>query len=251
MRSIHILIIVCGFLCAATHYSQAQSAEKTVKSSSPSSSFSRFRFEMNGGLGYLIGSTKNAKSELRSFGVSEHDVDQYYRNFKLGEQVGSSIHYMVKPSWGLGLDYALFTTQSSVMGYIDPGDGWTKYYGPFSQKVYTSFVGISYLQQQQINEKWSFYAKVASGIAFYRNEIYMVVTPMLATGTSYAAMGEMGVSYSLTRYMSVGLGLSDFFSVLRKYKFDNGTESGEVELNRDTQENLSRLSVKAGIQFHF
>ena len=89
---------------------------------------SRMVVSLNGGLGYLTGNTKTAKANMRNMGVSESDIDQYFREYKTGGIGGASVHYIVNRSLGVGIDYNLFTTRGQVKGYLDPGDGWTKYY---------------------------------------------------------------------------------------------------------------------------
>lgn len=212
---------------------------------------SRFVISVDGGLGYLIASAKVAKDQMKSYGISDQDADQYYRKLKLGEQAGASAYYFVNPSYGLGLDYNLFTTSSSVMGYLDPGDGWTKYYGPFSEKIYTSFVGTSVFQNQKLSDKWNLYGKFSLGMAFYRNEARIIVAPALITGSAFAIRGEYGIAYSLTRNISVNAGISYLLSSLRKIHLDDGTNSSEVKLEGDSKENLSRFNLSTGLQFHF
>lgn len=212
---------------------------------------SRLVVSIDGGLGYLLGSTKTAKQQMKNYGISDSEADRYYRKMKLGEQAGASVYYFVTPDYAFGLDYNLFTTGGEVLGYLDPGDGWTKYYGAFKEKIYTNFFGISAFQKQRLNDDWNMYAKFSLGMATYRNESEIIVAPMLITGKAPAIKGEFGFSYSLSRNISVNAGLSYLFSSLRKIKVDDGTNLTEVELNEDTKENLSRLNFSTGLQFTF
>jgi hypothetical protein len=170
---------------------------------------------------------------------------------KLGEQAGASVYYFVTPEYAFGLDYNFFTTGGEVLGYLDPGDGWTKYYGVFKEKIYTNFFGISAFQNQRINERWNMYAKFSLGMAIYRNESEIIISPLLIAGKAPAIKGEFGFSYSLTRHISVNTGLSYLFSTLRKIEVNDGTTITGLELEGDMKENLSRLCLSAGIQFNF
>jgi hypothetical protein len=246
-----LLLLLAGpFFTLQTSFAQSQATE-VFNQPVEAVDFSRFRISIDGGLGYLIGSTKTAKAQMKNYGISELEADRYYREIKLGEQAGASVYYLLNPKFGLGLDYSFFTTNSSVLGYLDPGDGWTRYYGKFSEKIYTNFVGVSYFQDRKINEKWHYYGKLSVGVAFYRNEAHIIVLPTLLIDTAPAIQGESGFSYSLSKHISIGLSISDFFSSLRKIKVNNGTNTNEVKLEGDMKENLSRLSVSTGLQFHF
>ena len=244
-------------LFTATFSIVAQSAHaqlydnKIEKQSVEAKHQTKFRFSIDGGFGYLIASTKAAKTQMKSYEIPDQEADRYYREIKFGEQAGASMHYLINPGVGLGLDYNIFTTKSEVMGFLTTGDGWTKYYGPFKEKIYTSFLGVSFFQNQRLNEKWNFYGKLSAGLAFYRNESMMIIVPALITGNAPAIRGEYGIAYSINRHISVNAGISYLFSALRKITVNDGTSTTEVKLEGDMKENLSRLSVSTGVQFHF
>jgi len=211
----------------------------------------KFRISVDGGFGYLIANTKAAKAQMKNYEITDQEADRYYREIKLGEQAGASIHYLVNPDFGLGLDYNIFTTKSEVMGFLTTGDGYSKYYGPFKEKIYTSFLGASFFQNQKIRENCNLYGKLSVGLAFYRNESMMIIVPALITGMAPAIRGEYGISYSINPSVSVNTGISYLFSTLRKIEVNDGTSTTEVKLEGDMKENLSRLSISAGVQFHF
>jgi len=214
-------------------------------------SFSRFVVSLNGGLGYLTGNTKNMKAQMRSFGVSESDINQYVNDYKLGEFGEASVHYMINKGLGFGIDYNVFTTSGQVKGYLDPRDGWTKYYGVFSDKVYTNFVGASCLSRAELVKGWGYYDKLSLGMAFYRDEMSVINTPFLVTGKAFAMYGEFGLTYSISKHISINAGLSYFVSTLGKIKSDNGTDVAETKLDKDSKENLSRLNLSTGLLFNF
>lgn len=218
---------------------------------SPAITSSKFQVSVDGGLGYLLGSTKAAKKQMQSYGVSNQDVDSYYRQFKFGEQAGASAYYMIKPFLGIGLDYSLFTTKACVNSFIDAPDGWSKYYGPYREKIYTNFLGISCLSKQPINERLSYYGKLSAGLVFYRDEVFLIVSPALVTGNASAIRGELGFSYSIAKHVSLNVGISYLFSSLTKVTMNNGIATQDVTLEGDSKENLSRLAISTGLQFNF
>lgn len=218
---------------------------------SPAITSSKFQLSVDGGLGYLLGSTKEAKKQMQSYGASNQDVDSYYRQFKLGEQAGASAYFMIKPFLGIGLDYNLFTTKACVNSFMDAGDGWSKCYGPYREKIYTNFLGISCLSKQWINERLSYYGKLSAGLVFYRDEVFLIVSPALVTGNAPAIRGESGLAYSIAKNVSLTIGVSYLFSSLTKVTMNNGTATQDVTLEGDSKENLSRIAIATGLQFNF
>jgi len=212
---------------------------------------SRMVVSLSGGPGFLTGNTKTAKAQMRSMGVSDSDIDRYFRDFKTGTTGTASLHYLLTRELGIGVDYQLFTTRGQVRGYLDPGDGWTKYYGIFSDKVYTSFAGVSFLTREKNRGKWGFYTKLSFGMALYRDEGSLINTPVLITGQSFATTGELGLTYSLTRHISLNLGLSYMLASLGKVNSNNGTNVVEIKLDKENRENLSRYNLSGGLVFNF
>jgi len=249
--SLSLLLLTATFsIVTQSLYAQLYD-NKVERQSDETKHQSKFRVSIDGGFGYLIASTKAARAQMKSYEIPDEEADRYYREIVLGEQAGASIHYLVNPDVGFGLDYNIFTTKGEVLGYVTSGGEWAKFYGPFKEKIYTSFLGASVFQNQKINEKWNFYGKLSFGVAFYRNESMMIILPALITGNAAALRGELGLSYSINRRFSVNAGISYLFSTLRKIQINDGTNTTEVKLEGDMKENLSRLSVSTGVQFHF
>lgn len=247
--SVQLLLLTIAAVLCITFPVNSQTPQTPDQDQSLKSA--RFLVSVDGGLGYLLGSTKDVKNEMSEYGISGSDADDYYKRLKLGEEAGASIYYYFFSRIALGLDYNLFTTTSSTNGYLDSGDGWTNYYGPFKEKIYTSFVGFSAFQTQELSQKWNLYSKFSLGMALYRNESFMVVSPFLVTGKAPAVKGDLGFSYRFSNRIGINAGVSYMFSSLRKIKVDNGTNFSDIDLTGDTKENLSRLNLSTGLQFSF
>jgi len=248
----HRLILISLFFSLLPNYFlSAQDNSVHSGTSGEEWKTSRFVVLMNGGLGYLAGSTKVAKANMRNLGVSESDITQYFRDFKTGAMGSASLYYMWTRELGIGVDYHVFTTQGQVSGYLDPGDGWTKYYGVFSDKVYTNFVGLSLLTRENTLRKWGYYTKISFGMALYRDEGSLINTPVLITGQSFAVGGELGLTYSLSRHVALNLGVSYLVASLGKINSDNGTSVVETRLDKDMRENLSRYNLSGGLVYNF
>jgi hypothetical protein len=248
----HRLILISLLFSLLTfNYSYAQVNPGNPSTSGEEWKSSRMVIFMNGGLGYLTGNTKTAKANMRNMGVSESDITQYFRDFKTGAMGSASIYYLWTRELGIGVDYHVFTTHGQVLGYLDQGDGWTKYYGIFSDEVYTNFVGLSFLTRENNHRKWGYYTKISFGMALYRDEGSLINTPILITGQSFAVSGELGLTYSLSRHVALNLGVSYMVASLGKIKSNNGTNVIEIKLDKDTRENLSRYNLTSGLVFNF
>lgn len=211
----------------------------------------KIRIELDGGLAYLLGSTKNAKTQLKNYGIAETEADAYYRNFKLGEEAGISATYFLHESFGLGLDYRIFTTKASVMGYLDVYESFSKVYGPFTEQVYTNFWAVSWFQNLAINQKLNFYSRISMGWASYRNEAKIMVSPVLLTGNAPAMRISSGLTCQLTEFMAIDFSLSGFASVIREMTLNDGKQSSTHKLDKVTQENMSRVSLTTGLVIQF
>lgn len=211
----------------------------------------KYMLNVNGGLGYLIANARESKEQLSGFEISRKEINKYYNFLRPGGTAGASMHYLLKTNLGIGLDYHLFTTGNKVMGYLNPGDGWTKFYGPFSEKIHTNFWGISMYYSRPINKKWFYYGKLSGGWAFYKNQAQVIVPRFRIKGNAPAIFGESGVTYKLNKNFSFNMGFSDFFSVINKIDVYDGEITNNLVLEGKNKENLMRLNLTAGVQLHF
>jgi len=247
-----LLLLSAGlFFPSQELFAQSKGVDGSDYSIDKANKYSRFQLSIDGGLGYLLGSTKTAKDEMKGFGISDQEADRYYNEIKLGEQAGASVHYMVFRQMGVGIDYNIFTTNSEVKGTVMSSDQTTLFYGRIKEKIYTNFIGLSIFQNLRITEKVNLYGNLSAGIAFYRDESYLIIAPALITGNAFAMKGESGISYDLSRHLSINVGVSYLLSSLKKIKLSDGTKSSVLNLEGNSKENLSRLNVSTGIQFHF
>ncbi len=242
------LTLIIPVVLLSSHYSLTAQSAKVNQSSA--SRESRFRIEFDGGLGYLIGDSKPATEQLVNSGLDEAEVNRYYKKLKLGMQAGASVHYMTGKNLGIGLDYRIFSNRSKMMGYLYSQDN-TTFYGPISEKIYTNFVGPSlYYQDKMRAKRWTFISSVAVGMAFYRDELNLVVAPALITASSPAVHYGLGFEYSLYGKLSAALHVSGFYAELKKIKVNDGQTKTDIDLGK-ASENLSRVNLSAGIHYRF
>jgi hypothetical protein len=215
-------------------------------------SFERLRLGMNGGTGYLLGSTKNAVDDMVSLGLSRHQAQSYYNNIRLGLSANADLTFLINPNLGAGIKYKFYNTSSITEGFFDPQDGLNLFYSTYKEQIYVNFAGASFFYQQFIGSQKSFKLNSAYtlGLATYRNEAEYLNGYYLLTGKNVGIDTSFGLEYFIFRHFSVGTDLSFFYSIIRKMKISDGSSSTTVNLDKNNYENLSRLDLSIGMKLY-
>jgi hypothetical protein len=214
--------------------------------------FERLRLGMNGGPGYLLGSTKKAKDYLVSLGLTPDQVNSYYKDLKLGMNANADLTFLITPNFGAGIKYRFFDTSGSIEGFIDPQDGVHLFYTTYKEQIYVNYIGGMFFSQQFIGSRKSFKLNSACsfGLTTYRNEAGYLNGYYLLTGKNFGTDVSLGLEYFITSYFSVGVDLSAFYSSIRKVKLTDGTTTTTVDLDKEDYEDLSRLDISFGIRLY-
>ncbi|RIH63003.1 hypothetical protein D1164_21875 [Mariniphaga sediminis] len=212
---------------------------------------SKWKISVNGGIGYRIAGTKEAKQDLIKKGFSEQKVDSYFKSIKWGEKAAGQVHYMLTPNYGLGLDYQFFTSSGSITDILDPQDGAMLYYGLAEDKEFTNYAGLSFYYHEWLTPaKTKFYCQVSLGLTMFRNESTFFYNPILITGKALGGNSELGYEYFITRNTALGIHLNFFQATITKVNLDDGTHSQEIKLEKGEQRGLARIDVSAGIKIY-
>lgn len=212
----------------------------------------RMRVGINFGGNYLTGSSSKAEKSMKSIGIPGSVAKKYYDDFKPGYSVGGTVHYMVKRNWGLGLVYNGFANKSSLSAFINNDDGVNKSLANLSEKVYVNYYGFSFYTEQffRSNPKFKWYSDYSLGVAYYRDEANLFDSPMLLTGSAFAAKLGTGIEYYFLPKVSAGLDFSLFSSRISKMTLNDGVTTVTKKLEKDSYENISRLNLTFGIHFY-
>ena len=212
----------------------------------------KWRISLNGGVGYRLASTKEAKQNFINSGFSSSEVDGYFDDIKWGPKASAQIHYLLTSELGVGIDYQLHHSSGSMTGPFDPQDGATVYYGKMEDNIYTNYIGLSfYAHQWLVSGKLDFYSQGSVGLTMFREENVTFYTPTLITGKAPGVNAEIGLEYFVTPHIALGISLNCFFSTITKIKVDDGNSTSEIKLEEELREGLSRLDANAGIKFYF
>ena len=214
--------------------------------------FERFRFAMNGGFGYLLGSSKTAEEKMIALGLTDDQAKSYYKEMKSGICAGADLLFLINPDWGGGVKYKFYSTSADMEGFIDPGDGYNLYYGTFHERIYVNFIGGEFLFRQFIGSRKTLKLNSACsiGLTKYRNEASFFSSAFLLTGNNIGADLSLGLEYFISNHFSLGTELSLFYSSIRKMKLSDGITTTPVHLEKDNYENLSRLDLSIGIRVY-
>ncbi len=233
------LIFLFLFVCCLIHAQENKNTEK-------------WRFSLSGGLGYLLGSTGDAKKEMQDVIVDPGVIDDYYSDLKLGTQASADIHYFFYQNLAAGLTYSFFRTSARQNDVVfDPHDGVHHIVGNISETAFVNYIAPSLMAREFFgsDKKWALTSNFSVGYAFYRNEGSLLNQNLLMTGGNVAIQAGIGIEYSLSKNIAIGLDANAFYASLGEVKLNNGYQTITQDL-KDQRENLSRLNVSLGIRFY-
>jgi hypothetical protein len=207
---------------------------------------------MNGGFGFLLGSTKAAEENMERKGLGADQAQTYYKDMKSGLSASADLLYLITQKLGTGIKYKFFSTSASLESFFDTGDGYNLAYGTFMEQIYVNFIGGTIFYQQIIGGKKSFKlnSSCSLGIANYRNEASFFTRYYLLTGKNIGTDLSFGSEYFICKNLSVGTELSLFFSSIGKMRVTDGYNTTTLDLEKDNTENLSRLDLSLGIRVY-
>ncbi len=226
-----------------------QSATNTILQPA---SFHKIRIGINGGGGYLYGSTESAVAQMVSWGIPQDQAEEYYKHLKKGIYGSGDVTWMLKPGIGLGIRYKFFDTSGRTEGYFDPQEGEIIFFSEFQEQIYVNFAGVSLFYGQNLGtgQRFMVYCTYAAGLSYYRDEARLFYGNILITGKSFGMDGSVGLEYQIRPGLSVGTELSSFSSILKKVKMTDGSETETLSLEKENYENLSRFELSLGLRFY-
>jgi len=218
-----------------------------------SNPFERMRLGINGGGGYMLASSKKAEEAMTGQGIDAAKAKSYYRNLKTGWLANADLTFMITPDVGTGFKYKFFYTSGNVEDYIDFQDGVHLIYTNYGERIFVNYYGPMACYQSYLNaaETYRMTTTYSFGLTTYRNEAEYLNEYLLLTGRNLGTDFAINLEYYITDNLSLGAELSAFYSILRKVKITDGTNTQTIDLDKETYENLSRLDLSIGIRFYF
>ena len=239
------LFLICLFLSL---YVIGQDDYPNIDTSHP-----KFRLALGSGVGFMTASTKDAKEQIVNYGFSESEAKSYYNRLKFSIPADVHLHYLINKNVGIGFHYNFFGTESQLSGVLDVQDGIHFANWNIEEHMYLNFIGLSGIIQEfyGIDKRVAITGAYSLGYLSYRDEVYTMSFPYLITGNTIAMTGDLGIEYLILPNLAFGADLSYLAGVIRKMNIDNGFSSSEEELEKEDYENISRISLSAGLKFYF
>jgi hypothetical protein len=215
--------------------------------------YKRITLVLNGGYGYLLGSTSKAINSMTSVGFTRDQANAYYNDLKSGFFVAGELYYNLNSRLSIGLTDKFFMNSAAATNAQEDPYNMTIIYYSSSEKIYVNYSGlaVSFYQQYGKRGRLRLNSSLSVGVTSYRDEAVYTNTYVLITGICPGTDLSVGMEYRINDLISLNAGISSYISYLKKVKVTDGTNTTEITLEKGNTENLSRLDLSAGIRFYF
>ncbi|MCL2650230.1 MAG: hypothetical protein FWD60_04280 [Candidatus Azobacteroides sp.] len=225
----------------------------------------KWRFNLDGGMGYLLSSYSADKKSMTDLGFDPKKVDDYYNKFNLGFQGNADIQRMFNRNWGAGIKYSFFVTNASL---FEPAYwGFTPVKVGMEETMYINYVGPSIHVRSFIDQGKSLLitSTASLGFAHYKDnsKVYgMGISfpeyhyapfltnniPINATSSSWGLDWGVGLEYFLSPEFSLGMDMGFFYSSFNDFniKIDNDYTFN----SKDVEINVARVYVSLGLRMY-
>ena len=215
--------------------------------------YKRITLGLNGGYGYLLGSTTNAINSMTSVGFTRDQAESYYNDLKSGFNFAGELYYTLSSSYSIGLTDKFFTNSASATNALEDPNFMTIVYYSSSEKIYVNYTGLAVSFNQPFGKRarLRLNSSLSFGVTNYRDEAFYTNTYALITGICPGTDLNVGIEYRINDLVSLNAGVSSYISYLKKVKVTDGASTTKITLEKGNAENLSRLDLSAGIRFYF
>lgn len=201
----------------------------------------RFRIVVNGGYSYRVGKLPSGFSG---------ETRDYMKKLKSGFNIGADVQYYFNDSWGIGLKYLRFQSSGSAVIPVETPDGRVR--AATSDNIGISFYGPTFLGRVYTTKDNSqaFIIGASLGYMRYKDNGKVAAYPVVITGGTVGSGVDVGYDIRIARKLYAGAQISYFAGSLSKYTIEQGNQTTTRDLKDDERENLSHLSISAGLRFH-
>lgn len=205
--------------------------------------FKRFRFSINGGIGYRTAENPDDLPDV---------YNNYINDLKWGGCFSGDAGYFISESIGLGLKYSYFGSGNEMQNIstdVD-GDGVVDH-GAMSDDISISFIGpmVSSLSYSG-NRKNALFFNLALGYLHYLDNAELIDYKFKMKGSTFGMVGDIGYQVGLSDALSLAFTFSYTVGTLSKVKLGSGGAYQTVKLKGDEKENLGRIDLSVGLVFH-
>ncbi|SKA44016.1 Outer membrane protein beta-barrel domain-containing protein [Chitinophaga eiseniae] len=201
----------------------------------------RFRIVVNGGYSYRVGKLPSGFSG---------ETRDYMKKLKSGFNIGADVQYYFNDSWGIGLKYLRFQSSGSAVIPVETPTDYGR--AATSDNIGISFYGPTFLGRVYTtnDNSQAFIIGASLGYMRYKDNGKVATYPVVITGGTVGSGVDVGYDIRIARKLYAGAQLSYFAGSLSKYTIEQGNQTTTRDLKDDERENLSHLSISAGLRFH-
>lgn len=204
-----------------------------------------FRFAVQGGLGYRLGSLPE--------GIPSAQKD-FLQKLKTGYTAGIDAAYFLEPSWGIGLKLNNFRAKETISASISTNEGHEV--STLSDQIDITYFGPSYVSKYVLNNPaHTFFGGISLGYLGYLDRAEVSnggqsgINQSEIKGATFGAAFDLAYDYAISKYFTIGAQASVTGGTLSKITIKEGDQETSYDLEEDNRENLSRLDISAGLRF--
>ncbi|MGY5351818.1 outer membrane beta-barrel protein [Wenyingzhuangia sp. IMCC45533] len=204
--------------------------------------FSRFRFALQGGLGYRTAKT------FSGFGPS---LKKHIDELKSGVNFGGDFYYFFGESIGVGLKYSRFysshVTQDILIVY-DDNPGVTEF--GIKNTIQTNFIGFSLASRYNFGstEKHQLFLTFAPGYLSYSDDEQSGNRSFKITGDTIGLNYDFEYNYNIYKNLFLGVQLSYLTGALNEVEIEENGVKRKRELDGDNKESLNTFNISVGLR---
>lgn len=250
-----------------------------VQNGKAQSTFSpKWRIAVDGGMGYITSSSKDAEAEMKDLGFTSSSVDSYSKHLKWGGQGSADAYFLFHPNMGVGAKYSFFTSNADIsQDFSIPSTlGIADFRIGAEETVYLNYAGPSFQGRIFLNSRRNLQVSAFASVGYCRYQdnatIALSVVPsgfqnmnalekenteqydFKITSNAIGFSTGVGLEYFFTKHIALGMDVSYFYSKFDEFNIksekDLKIEDLDLDLN-NKNENLSRISASLGLHFYF
>jgi len=208
--------------------------------------YPHLRLAINGGYAYNLGKDAPAfDTRIQTY----NNRMRSYLNF------GAEINYfVVNGQMGIGINYENVTSQNSLSGvtYLSAGQIFSN--NTLSDNLNIQYIGPMYTAiSRQITKngiKDALIINVGMGNLSYTDTKIVDLNNYKITGSTLGTYYSIGYDRFISKNMALGIQLSYIRGLLGNYNLFDGTSTTHVQLDNNSYQSLSHVSLTVGLRFN-
>ncbi|MEI6556009.1 MAG: hypothetical protein WCL70_10485 [Paludibacter sp.] len=208
--------------------------------------YSHLRFALNGGYAYNLG---------KDVPTLDTRIQTYDNQMKSGLNFGAEINYfVVNGQMGIGVNYETVSSQNSLSGVTHLNSGQIFSNNKLSDNLNIQYIGPMYTcisrQITKTGIKDALIINVGMGNLSYSDSKIVDLKNYKITGSALGTYYSIGYDRFISKNMALGIQLSLITGMLGNYDRFDGTSTTHIQLDNNSYQSLSHVSLSVGLRFN-